>query len=221
MKRELHVLCGKVIRGSCGRNMAHSYQGIPKFLCNSRYFSSDTKDVKDSKDLKDTKDSKECECVDSIHDKDLEGIVIGAIEDAAIRATDTVRIREKSSHQLFVKRKEIGNEISKLNANIARSDEVLMKKYEEYLEGKLSREEYQDQRRKIDNDNAGIQDQEQQLQERLDSDTSLQAKRITGLDLLADCVKVEELTQELVDSLVEKVVVKNGKAVEVRLKVRV
>jgi len=217
-KHESHVLCGKVICGSCGRNMAHSYQGIPKFLCNNKYFSPDTKDVKDTKDLKDTK---ECKCVDSIHDKDLEGIVIGAIEDAAARATDTARIREKSSHQLFVKRKEIGNEISKLTANIARSDEVLMKKYEEYLEGKLSREEYQDQRRKIDNENTGIQDQEQQLQERLDSDTCLQAKRITGLDLLADCVKVEELTQELVDSLVEKVVVKNGKAVEVRLKVRV
>jgi len=218
MKRESHVLCGKVICGSCGRNMAHSYQGISKFLCNNKYFSPDTKDVKDLKDLKDTK---ECKCVDSIHDKDLEGIAIGAIEDAAARATDTVRIREKSSHQLFVKRKEIGNEISKLTANIARSDEVLMKKYEEYLEGKLSREEYQDQRRKIDNDNAGIQDQEQQLQERLDSDTSLQAKRITGLDLLADCLKVEELTQELVNSLVEKVFVKNGKEVEVRLKVRV
>jgi len=137
-KHESHVLCGKVICGSCGRNMAHSYQGIPKFLCNSKYFSPD------AKDLKDTRKSEECKCVDPIHDKDLEGIVIGAIEDAATKATDTVRIREKASHQLFVKRKEIENEISKLTANIARSDEVLMKKYEEYLEGTLSREEYQD-----------------------------------------------------------------------------
>ncbi|MFA9377846.1 MAG: recombinase family protein [Lachnotalea sp.] len=207
-KNESHILCGKVFCSSCGKSMSHSHQGIPKFLCHNKYYFATAKGFDD------------VDCVDSIHDKVLEALVVGAIETTAIRAADIVRIRKKSNHELLVKRKDLEKEVNKITANINGSDEVLMKKYEEYLERKISREEYQDLRAQIETENEKNQDQIQQLQEQIDSDIGLQTKKITGLELLANCIKVEKLTQELVNTLVDKVVVKKGKAVEVKLKVK-
>jgi hypothetical protein len=34
------VLKGKVFCGGCGKRMAHSYQGRPKYVCNTRYYGS-------------------------------------------------------------------------------------------------------------------------------------------------------------------------------------
>ena len=39
-KHESHVLKGKVFCGGCGKRMAHSYQGRPKYICNTRYYGS-------------------------------------------------------------------------------------------------------------------------------------------------------------------------------------
>jgi site-specific DNA recombinase len=39
-KHESHVLKGKVFCGGCGKRMVHSYQGRPKYVCNTRYYGS-------------------------------------------------------------------------------------------------------------------------------------------------------------------------------------
>ena len=63
------------------------------------------------------------------------------------------------------------------------------------------------------------------LEDNLVNGLELQVKDATGLELMGKYLKVEKLTKELVDAVVEKIVVgkkrqgNTGKEVEVRLKI--
>lgn len=66
----------------------------------------------------------------------------------------------------------------------------------------------------------GFKEKMRLLEEYLVNGFELQVKDATGLEVMGKFLKVEKLTKELVDAVVERGVVGKGKAVEVRLCVK-
>lgn len=237
---ESHVLKGKVFCGGCGKRMVHSYQGRPKYVCNTRYYGSgyvvgEEAGVDAAVDLfagpggvskgVDFSVSKyECECTDMIRDEDLEAIVIRAIEDAAKRAVDMVELQKAADKVVFEKRRALEDEIKDLDVRIAEMDQVLMEMYEDYREEKISKKEYLERKVELEEKVLGFKEKIRLLEDSLVNGLDLQVKDATGLEVMGKYLKVEKLTKELVDVVVERVVVGKkrqgdaGKAVEVRLK---
>jgi len=209
-----HVLSGKVYCGGCGRNMAHSYQGRPKFLCNSRFFGGSGGDS-------------DCGCTDMIHDEDLEDIVIRAIEDAAKKAVSMIEVQKVVGKAVGEKRRGLEDEIKVLDMKIMELEEVLMETYEEYREEKISREDYLERKVGIEAKVSDMRVKIQLLEDRLVIGLELQMKDVTGLEVLGRYLKVEKLTKELVDMVVEKIVVMEKRhsdvqnEVELSLKIKI
>ena len=166
----------------------------------------------------------ECECTDMIRDEDLEAIVIRAIEDAAKRAVDMVEVQKVADKVVFEKRRALEDEIKGLDLRIVEMDQVLMEMYEVYREEKINREEYLERKAEVEEKVFGFKEKMRLLEDTLVNGLDLQVKDATGLEVMAKYLKVEKLTKELVDVVVERVVVGKkrqgdaGKAVEVRLK---
>ena len=159
-----------------------------------------------------------CECTDMIRDEDLEAIVIRAIENAAKRAVDMVEVQKVADKVVFEKRRALEDEIKGLDLRIAEMDQVLMEMYEVYREEKINREEYLERKAEVEEKVFGFKEKMRLLEDSLVNGLDLQVKDATGLEVMAKYLKVEKLTKELVDVVVEKVVVGKEKAVEVRLK---
>lgn len=239
-KHESHVLKGKVFCGGCGKRMVHSYQGRPKYVCNTRYYGSgyvvgEEAGVDAAVDLfagpggvskgVDFSVSKyECECTDMIRDEDLEAIVIRAIEDAAKRAVEMVEVQKAADKVVFEKRRALEDEIKGLDLRIAEMDQVLMEMYEDYREEKITKGEYLERKVEVEEKVLGFKEKMKLLEDSLVNGLDLQVKDATGLKVMGKYLKVEKLTKELVDVVVEKVVVGKGrqedagKEVEIRLK---
>lgn len=231
---ESHVLKGKVFCGGCGKRMVHSYQGRPKYVCNTRYYGSgyvvgEEAVVDATVDLfagpggvsngVDFSVSKyECECTDMIRDEDLEAIVIRAIEDTAKRAVDMVEVQKVADKVVFEKRRALEDEIKGLDVRIAEMDQVLMEMYEDYREEKITMEEYLERKVELEEKVLGFKEKIRLLEDSLVNGLDLQVKDATGLEVMGKYLKVEKLTKELVDAVVERVVVGKGKLVEVALK---
>ena len=239
-KHESHVLKGKVFCGGCGKRMAHSYQGRPKYVRNTRYYGSgyvvgEEAGVDAAVDLFagpggvskgfDFSVSKyECECTDMIRDEDLEAIVIRAIENAAKRAVDMIELQKAADKVVFEKRRALEDEIKGLDVRMAEMDQVLMEMYEDYREEKITKGEYLERKVELEEKVLGFKEKMRLLEDSLVNGMDLQVKDATGLEVMGKYLKVQKLTKELVDAVVEKVVVGKklqgdaGKAVEVRLK---
>ncbi|MFA9421960.1 MAG: recombinase family protein [Sedimentibacter sp.] len=236
-KHESHVLKGKVFCGGCGKRMVHSNQGRPKYVCNTRYYGSgyvvgEEAGVDAAVDLfagpggvakgVDFSISKyECEYTDMIRDEDLEAIVIRAIEDAEKRAVDMVEVKKMADKVVFEKRKALEDEINGLDLKIAEMDQVLMEMYEDYREEKISKEEYLERKVELEEKVLGFKEKIRLLEDSIVNGMELQVKDATGLDVMGKYLKVEKLTKELVDVVVERVVVGKGNVVEVVLKIRI
>ncbi len=242
-KHESHVLKGKVFCGGCGKRMVHSYQGRPKYVCNTRYYGSGYVVGEEagvdaavdlfagpggvSKGVYFSVSKYECECTDMIRDEDLEAIVVRAIEDAAKRAVDMVELQKAADKVVFEKRRALEDEIKGLDLRIAEIDQVLMEMYEDYREEKISREEYLERKVELEEKVLGFKEKMRLLEDSLVNGLDLQVKDATGLDVMGKYLKVEKLTKELVDVVVERVVVGKkrqgdaGNVVEVRLKMDV
>jgi hypothetical protein len=133
---------------------------------------------------------------------DLEAIAIRAIEDAAKRAVDMIELQKAADKVVFDKRRELEDEIKGLDVRMAEMDQVLMEMYEAYRGEKMP-----------------------VLEDSLVYGLDLQVKDATGLKVMGKYLKVEKLTTELVDAVLEKVVVGKkrqsdaGKEMDVRLKI--
>jgi len=239
-----HVLSGKVYCGGCGRNMAHSYQGRPKFLCNSRFFGGkgETDMVGDfgsyggreeidcfvgpggvDIDASGVDSNSACGCTDMIRDEDLEAIVIRAIEDVAKKAVSMIEVQRTVGKVVGEKRRGLEDEIKMLDVKIMELEQALMDKYEEYREEKILREDYLEQKVEIEKNVSNVREKIQLLEVHLVNGLELQMKDVTGLEVFGKYLKVEKLTKELVDVVVERVVVRRKrqgdewKTVEVKL----
>ncbi|SEW04269.1 hypothetical protein [[Clostridium] fimetarium] len=225
--------------------MAHSYQGRPKFLCNSRFFGSGGGADDMVGDFGSTAGRQEincfvgpggvdigasgvdsnctCGCTDMIRDEDLEVIVIRAIEDVAKKAVSMIEVQNTVGKVVGEKRRGLEDEINMLDVKIVELDEALMEKYEEYREEKILREDYLEQKVEIEAKVSNMREKIQLLEVRLVNGFELQIKDVTGLEVLGRYLKVEKLTKELVDVVVERVVVRRKrqgdewKTVEVKL----
>ncbi len=230
---ESHVLKGKVFCGGCGKRMVHSYQGRPKYVCNTRYYGSgyvvgEEAVVDATVDLfagpggvsngVDFSVSKyECECTDMIRDEDLEAIVIRAIEDAAKRAVDMVEVQKVADKVVFEKRRALEDEIKGLDVRIAEMDQVLMEMYEDYREEKIYREEYLERKVELEEKVLGFKEKMRLLEDSLVNGLDLQVKDATGVEVMGKYLKVQKLTKELVDAVVQRVVVGKGKEVVIMI----
>jgi len=163
----------------------------------------------------------ECECTDMIRDEDLEAIAIRAIEDAAKRAVYMVEVQKTADKVVYEKRRVLEDEIKGLDVKMAEMDQVLMEMYEDYREGKITREEYLERKVELEEKSQGFKEKMKPLENSLVNGLDLQVKDATGLEIMGKYLKVGKLTKELVDAVVEKVVVKRGKVVEVVLKIRI
>lgn len=233
-KHESHVLKGKVFCGGCGKRMVHSYQGRPKYVCNTRYYGSGyvvgeeagvdaavdlfTGPGEVSKGVDFSVSKYECECTDMIRDEDLEAIVIRAIEDAAKRAVDMIEVQKAADKVVLEKRRALEDAIKGLDVRMVEMDQVLMEMYEDYREEKITREEYLERKVELEEKVLGFKEKMRLLEDSLVNGLDLQVKDATGLDVMGKYLKVEKLTRELVDVVVERVVVGKGKLVEVALK---
>jgi hypothetical protein len=101
---------------------------------------------------------------------------------------------------------------------IAELDQVLMEMYEDYREEKITREDYLDRKRELEKKVLGFKEKMKFLEDTLVNGLDLQVKDATGVEVMGKYLKVEKLTKELVDAVVERVVVGKEKKVEVRLK---
>lgn len=111
-----------------------------------------------------------------------------------------------------------------MDVRIAEMDQVLMEMYEDYREEKISKKEYLESKVELEEKVLGFKEKIRLLEDSLVNGLDLQVKDATGLEVMGKYLKVEKLTKELVDVVVERVVVGKkrqgdaGKAVEVRLK---
>jgi hypothetical protein len=119
------------------------------------------------------------------------------------------------------KRLSIEDKIKVLDMKIIDLDEELMTKYEEYRDEKISREGYLDSKMEIEVKVLNMREKIQSLENLLFNGVELQIEDVTGLEVLGRYLKVDRLTRELVDVVVEKVVVRKRKEVEVKLKMGV
>ena len=90
---------------------------------------------------------------------------------------------------------------------------------EDYREEKITREEYLERKVELEEKASGFKEMMKVLEDSLVNGLDLQVKEATGLEIMRKCLKVEKLTKELVDAVVEKVVVGKGKVVEVTLEI--
>ena len=216
-------------------------QGRPKYVCNNRYYGigymvgvdagvDATVDLFAgpggvSKGVDFSVSKYECDCTDMIRDEDLEAIIIRAIEDVAMRAVDMVEVQKAAYKVVFEKRRALEGEIKGLDVRMAEVDQVLMEMYEDYREEKITREEYLERKVDLEEKMLGFKEKMKLLEDSLVNGLELQVKDTTGLEVMGKYLKVEKLTKELVDAVVEKVVIGRkrqddaGKEVEVRLKI--
>ena len=197
-KHKRHVLCGKIVCGTCGHKMKHSNQGIPKYICAEKHVTGS-------------------DCVNHIHDSDIEAIVIQAIENAAREVVDMIEVRKATDKVVAENRKWIENQIKELDGQVQKQELLLMQKYEAYREVEISREDYVAAKGVVDGKVVELKEKIQLLEERLVMDETLVVKDITRLELMGKFVKVEKLERELVEIFVDEVVVGNG-GVEVKLR---
>ena len=143
---------------------------------------------------------------------------VEADEDAAKRAVDMVEVQKAADKVVFEKRRALEDEIKGLDVRMAEMDQVLMEMYEDYREEKITREEYLERKVELEEKVLGFKEKMRLLEDSLVNGLDLQVKDATGLKVMGKYLKVEKLTKELVDVVVERVVVGKGKVVEVVLK---
>ena len=196
-KHKRHVLCGKIVCGTCGHKMKHSNQGIPKYICAEKHVTGS-------------------DCVNHIHDSDIEAIVIQAIENAAREAVDMIEVRKAADKVVAENRKQIENQIKELDGQVQVQELALMRKYEVYRDGGLSREDYVEAKCVVDGKVVEMKEKIQLLEDRLVKDEALVVKDITGLEMMGEFIKVEKLERELVEMVVDEVVV-GKRGIEVKI----
>lgn len=138
-----------------------------------------------------------------------------------------IELQKAADKVVFEKRRALEDEIKGLDVRMAEMDQVLMEMYEDYREEKINREEYLERKVELEEKSQGFKEKMKLLEDSLVNGLELQVKDATGLEVIGKYLKVEKLTRELVDVVVERVVVGKGrqgdagKEVEVRLKMDV
>ena len=180
--------------GHCGRKMQKDSKG--GIRCNQRYL------------------LKECKCRSAVI----------SIEEA----DKTVLLALKKQIRLFVKEAELsrtaknkaipyseGAEIATLIKTIATMKKTWMPLYEQYMDGKLSREDFLVEKKKYDEETARLEQRLQELQSRqeIQQESNQQIeKNISQLNCYADQM---ELTEEIKEKLIDKVNVYSDNRIEI------
>jgi len=142
-----------------------------------------------------------------IRDEDLETIVIRAIEDAAKRAVNLIEAQKVADKAVFEKIRTLEDEIKSLYVKIGELDQALMEMYEDYRVETITKEEYLGWKVELDVKSLGFKEKMHLLEDSLVNGLELQVKDATGLEVMGKYLKVEKLTKELVNMVVEKIVV--------------
>lgn len=117
-----------------------------------------------------------------------------------------------------MKKQALEDEIKGLDLRIAEIDQDMMEMYEDYQEEKISKEEYLERKVELEAKSQELKEKMMLMENSLVNGLDLQVKDVTGLEVMGKYLKVQKLTKELVDAVVEKIVVGKGKEVEVVLK---
>lgn len=201
-KNPIHCLVGKVFCDNCKQRMAHSYKGKPKYYCKTQYLNSNNTG-----------------CVTSVLDETLEQIVIDEFNYIQKRKLNVKKIMEEQSRQRKIYINQIEMKIHKLSKLKEEYDNAVMLFYEFYKEGKISKQEYLDER-----ENYNL------LHKKLNQDISIAYKNLKELkdnetiglevfDVVDSGMQLKKLDRAWVEQFVKRIIV-NKKEIEVEWKFR-
>ena len=196
-----HALSYKVECGLCHHNMRHERNGRPKFNCVHTYL-----------------DKSNCHERNSIRDEDLEPIVLAAIQKQLDLRASSAEIRKERRQGQQEKMDAADKILKDLKASLDRLHEDQMDAFEAYKDDTTDKETFMQQKELYD-----------QLEAKLDDRISKQIAVVKGLEqkldsmpegLAADSerISVDRLTRDVVETFLEKVIVKPGQQVEIRWK---
>lgn len=197
---ESHYLKGIIYCGGCGHAMVHSYQGHPKYVCNQMYL---------DKTLKD--------CISSIRDEDLEGIVMKLLQEEIKEQLDSMSIMKKQAEKQEEQVQSAKKKLSAM-ANTKRNIESdLLQSYESYKDGIIEKETYLQQKELYEEMLEKIQENERKQTEAI-RELENQDNVPKGWMQNGSSIQIEKLNAELVALLIEKVVVYKDKTIEITWK---
>lgn len=197
-RKPVHPLSRKVECGLCHHNMRHESSGYPKFTCAHMYL-----------------DKGNWHERNTIRDKDLEPIVLAAIHKQLDLRVSLAEIREERRQ---VQQEKVGAAESRLGdmrLSLERLHGDQMEAFEAYKDGTTDKETFLQQKTLYDQLeiklNEGIQKQTavvKALEQELDAMPE-------GLTVVDEIITADKLTKELVDTFVEKVILKPERQVEI------
>lgn len=183
--------------------MAHSYKGKPKYYCKTQYLNSNNTG-----------------CVTSVLDETLEQIVIDEFNYLQKSRLNVKKIMEEQLQQRKIYINQIEMRIHKLSKVKEGYDNEVMLFYESYKDGKISEQEYLDERDKVN-----------LLQEKLNQDISNAYKSLKELkdnetiglevfDVVDSKMQLKKLDRAWIEQFVKRINV-NKKEVDVEWKFNV
>ena len=201
-KREKHPLTGKIVCGCCGKNLKIEHSLNPYFFCATRYKTDSP------------------ECVKKVNVMFIEQMILYMLQQEMVKQEEVSKWQQDCAVQLGERYENVIQQINRIDAEVKLIEEEKMEGYEKYRRKEILVDEYRKfmellrgKEEKLTVEKGRLEGRLEKIKNKITETNEEERHEWGGGD-------ITELNQDVVDTFVEKIVVRDEKNVEIRWKFR-
>lgn len=191
-------LRGLVYCKGCGKKLYYDKSGRSRFCCTMRYT-----------------DKPHDRCLVSIRNEDLEGVVISEIQKYIETCVDFEKVRKLNRIKIQNSKAKLKKDIDKQSGMITRIKDELKNSFEAFASGRITKTEYLEFKSKTDVVLEDSGKKLSKLETKLQDLLREEAESYNGLHVTKDMMKIDALSKELAELLIDKIIVSQDKQIDI------
>ena len=191
-------LRGIVYCKGCGKRLYYDKSGRSRFCCNTRYT-----------------DKPHDKCLVSIRSEDLEEVVISEIQKYIETCVDFEKVRKLNRIKIQNSKAKLKKDIDKQAGMITRIKDELKNSFEAFASGRITKTEYMEFKSKTDVVLEDSGKKLSKLEAKLQDLLREEGESYNGLHVTKDMMKIDVLSKELAELLIDKIIVSQDKQIEI------
>lgn len=196
---------GKVFCASCGYRMSLNRGGRSKFFCSHKYRIPD--------------ESEKIKCADAIREEDLMEIVKTTLSEKMMLIEDKEKLMAMEKKRQQTQVRSARNKLSAMEETLEKVHRNQMDAYEAYRDGRIDKETYLQQKEMYEGMEASLRQNVKQQVEACSMLSEEKASRISWYRTDGS-IDAEEVSRELVDTLIDRIEVGKNQEVNIVWKFR-